>query len=812
MIQDVRYGLRTLVRSPVFTLAAIATLAIGIGANTTIFSLVNAVLLRPPAAVAAPDELVAVYTSDFSGPLYGASSFPDYEAFRTGTAGVLSDVAAYTLRPVTLVERGETRRVLAELVSPNYFEALGVRLPVGRGFTSAEGRPGAAGVAVVSYALWQSALGGGADVLGRELHLNGGTFTIIGVAPAGFNGALRLAPADLWVPVPASAEALGASRAGERGNRGLFVLGRLADGASVDEAQARLDVLARQLYRAYPAQWENVRGEGRTVTVLPERETRIPPMMRGPALGFLGLLFAVVGLLLLLCCANVANLLLARATRRTREIAVRLSLGARRARLARQLLTESLVLALLGGAAGVLLAFWASDALLSFRAALPIQIALDLSPDARVLGFALAATLVTGLLFGLAPALQATRPDVVRALKEETPQPGSGRARLRGALVVGQIAISLVLLVGAGLFLRSLQEAANANLGFDPDGVLVASLDLESDGYTEETRRQFHGRLARRLEALPGVEAVALARDVPLSAGWARRGISVEGYEPAEGEDMEFHSNIVGPGYLETMRVPLVRGREFTAADRTGAPGVIIVNEAFARRFWPDEDPLGKRIGRGDQTFEVIGVTRTGKYRMLSEEPTPYFYLPYLQVGGEMTLHVRAAGELADLARLVRAEIRALDPDTPILGLEPIHERTAFAVLPQRVGAALLGLFSIVALLLAGIGLYGVMAFGVGQRTREIGIRIALGARPRDVVRMILRQGLRLSAVGLGIGLLASAALTRLISGFLYGVGAFDATAFAAVAVLLAAVALLATYLPARRATRIDPVGAIRSE
>ncbi len=816
VLDDLRYAARLLLRSPGFTLVAVATLALGIGANTTIFGVVDSLLLRPPARVAEPDRLVWLWTSDFSGPPYGASSYPDYEEFAKQT-DVLSGVAAFTPKPANLVRGGETRRLMTELVSGNYFDVLGVRPVLGRFFAADEGKPGEpVPVTVLSYALWQGAFGGDPGVVGRTVQLGASEFTVVGVAPEGYRGGLPILQVDAWVPVTAEALLSGGNDyVGQRGNRGLMIVGRLRDGVGLAAARSRFDVVASRLHAAYPAAWTDVKEQGRRITVMPEKEARIPPMVRGPALGFLALLGGVVILVLLICCANVAGLLVARAAARSREIAVRLSLGASRRRLVRQLLTESALLALLGGSAGIAIAYGTADLLARFQPPLPVSVHLDARPDSAVLAFALLITLGTSLVFGLLPALQATRPGTADALKDAAGAGESrGRARLRRALVVAQVAVSVVLLAGAALFVRSLQAAQDVDPGLDPSGVIVASMDLTTQGYDDARREQFYDQLKTRLAALPGVTGVALAKDVPLGLGGGRTGTGVAGYQPAPGEDMEFHYNIVGPDYFDVLHVPVVRGRGFTPADRAGSQNVVVVNETFARRFWPGEDPVGKRLTHfsGLEDLQVVGVARDGKYTSLGEDPTPYVYGAYLQEPRDMVVHVRTSGDPGDLIPLVRREVRTLDPRLPILTLQPMEEVMAVSLLPQRIGAAALGLFAGLALLLSTVGLYGVVAYSVSRRTREIGVRVALGAGARDVVGLVVRQGLGVTAVGLGLGLVVAAGLATLAGGFLFGVPPVDPLAYAAVILTLLAAAAVASILPARRAARVDPASAIRHE
>jgi len=670
-------------------------------------------------------------------------------------------------------------------------------------------------VVVISHALWQSRFGSDPAAVGRAIRLNAGVFTVVGVAPEGFQGSMRGLRVDAWVPVEAFALSTGDTGAlTERGSRGLLLLGRLTPDVSLEAARARFEVVASQLLAAYPDTWRDLSGRGRTVSVLPERESRVLPELGGLVVGFMALLSAAVALVLLICCANVANLLIARASARTREIGIRHSLGAGRARLVRQLMTESALLALLGGGAGALISFGATNLLLRIQLPFPLPVAIDVDTDLRVFGFAMAVALGTAVAFGLAPALHASRVDTSTALKEGAVDLTRRRPfRLRNALVTAQVAVSLVLLVGASLFLRSLQHASTVDPGFDPDNVVVASFDLATQGYTEAQSRAFYAELTERAASLPGVLGVTLARNVPLSGDGGRRGIGVEGYEPRPGEDMEFHFNMVGPGYFDVMRVPLASGRAFAESDREGAAQVAVVNESFARRFWPGEDATGKRLSQfGVGSIEIVGVARDGKYETLAEAPRPYVFRPFLQDYEEMTLHVRAADDGASLIPLLRREIRALDEQLPILSIAEMESEMAFATLPQRVAAALLGACSVFALLLAAVGLYGVVAYAVSARTREIGIRMALGASRASVVRLVLGTSMRLVAWGAAFGLVLSLIGGRAIGSFLGGVSAVDPIAVLAGPLVLAASALVASYLPARRAARVDPMDALRQE
>jgi predicted permease len=817
---DFRYALRRLIRARGFTLAASLTIALGVGANTAIFSLVNAVLLRPPVAVAEPDRLVGAFTSDYSGPPFGSSAFADVADFDRLGSDVFTGVMGFSPRPAAVGSDDNLERIAAEVVSDNYFQVLGTKQAVGRAFGPEQRVQGGAPVAVISYALWQRRFGGDPSIVGKQLRMNAREFTILGVAPAGFAGSLRGLVVDVWVPA-AIGTYVGMSSDGftSRGDRSALVYARLRPGVTIEQAQARMSIVARQLLGAYPESWTDVTRQGRRITIIPERETRIPPQVRGPALGFVALLMGTVGLVLLVCCANVAGLLLARAAGRLKEVGIRISLGASRGRIIRQMLTESVLLAALGGIVGVVAAVWAGRAVmaLGMPSQVPVPIALNLQPDFRVLLFTLAITLVTGVVFGLAPALRASRADVVSALKTDTPamRLGGRRFSLQGALVVGQVSLSMLLLVGALLFLRTLRAAATIDPGFRVDNMLLLDISPRPGEEGRVDPEQIALGVRDRVAAIPGVANVSWASSVPLGLDDSRRGLRVQGYRPRDGEDMEFHYTMAGPRYFETMQVPLVRGRGFTDADRPGAPLVMVVNETFARKFWGTADPIGKRIsisGEGGPWLEVIGLARDGKYVSIAESPKPYVYYPQLQNPDGITLHVRTTGDPKRLLTAVRREVSIVAPTWMIERPRTLEENMGASLLPQRIAAGILATFGVVVLLLAAVGLYGVVAFAVAQRTREIGIRVALGAQSTEVLRMMLRQGMTLAGLGLLVGLPLAIVAAKLVSGFLLGAGSTDAFVFVVAAATLAIVTLVASYVPARRASRVDPMEALRSQ
>jgi putative ABC transport system permease protein len=827
--QDLRYGARMLLKKPGFTLIAVLTLALGIGANTAIFSLIDALLLRPLPGVEDPERLVMVYTSDFSSGRYSSSSYPDYKDFRDQNH-ILSGLAAFTNSAMHLSTGGESERVRGGLVTGNYFSVLGVKATMGRTLLPEDDQSlGAHPVAVLSHDLWQRRFGGDQSVVGKSVSLNGYTFTIIGVAPEGFRGTGLQTVLELWVPIlmyrqinnPAASQAPPAASQApfdRRGSRGFTLVGRLRPEATLEQAQAQFTAIAAQLARAYP---ETNLGtlqqpdQPRPVTLVPINQAMVGPATRESTSRVTQMLMAVVGIVLLIACANIANLLLAQARGRQKEVAVRLALGATRLRIIRQLLAESALLALVGGAASLLLALWLAELLLSFEMFAAFA-ALDLKLDPRVLGFTLIISLLTGAIFGLAPALQASKPELVSALKES----GSGdrsvprRIGFRNVLVTAQVALSLILLVGAGLFARSLQKAYATDLGFETGNGLLASVDLARQGYNEAQGRQFYRQLMERVEALPGVRAATLALYIPINAGGSRRGVSIEGYTPRPNEDLELNFNIVGSAYFRALGIPLVMGRGFSEQETDAK--VAIINETMARRYWPDQNPLGRRISSSrsqGQFFEVIGVVRTGKYRNLREEALPYIYLPlsqHYQPG--MTLFVRTSGDVASVQPSVRAAVKAVDQNLPLFEVKSFDEHMARALAPERTSAALTGSFALLALLLAAVGIYGTTSYSVAQRTHEVGIRIALGARRDDVLKLIVWQGMSFVLIGIAVGLSGALALMRLIASFLYGVSATDLLTFAVIALLLAIVALLACFLPAWRATKVDPIVALRYE
>ena len=811
LIQDLRYALRMLARTPGFTAVAGISLALGIGANTAIFSLTYAVLMRP-LQVDDPNRLVAVFARYEGGGPYGMSSYPDYRDFRD-RSDVFSGLAAHTVTPVSLSSDDSAQVILGKVVTANYFSVLGVDAAHGRTFLPEEGYPSRArDVCVISDGLWKRRFGADPAVVGRNLVVNGSPTTVVGITPEGFRGTWPALAIDIWTPMSMVERMVtfGVDMEG-RNNEWLAIIGRLKPGVTLSQASSRMLAMSNQLAEEYPG------NRNKRSVVVGFHQDRVP-LVSGAAdaaHGVLVMLLAVVGVVLLIACTNVANTLLARGVARRREIAVRLAIGAGRGKIVRQLLTESVLLALIGGAAGLLVARWAMDGLLALMPTMPLPVRLELGLDLPVLLFTLAVSLATGVLFGLFPAWQATRPQLISALKEAgaLAAGGGSRSKLRHALLTAQVALSLVLLIGAGLFLKSLRNASSIDPGFDPQDLLRAGISVGLQGYDESEGRRFHQALLEKVRAIPGVQSAAWGAQVPLGPMFRSRSISVPGYEAREGEFMSFGYNGVGPGYFEAVGAPILFGRGFLRSDTAESENVVIVNEAMAQRFWPGRNPVGNAMGVGGVEHRIIGVAKTGKYRTLGEDPTPYYYLPLEQhYESLLYLHVRTAGNASPVVAAMLAEMRTLDPHIPAFDVQTMSDHLNYARFPAILAGALFGVFGALALVLSVVGIYGVISYWVNQRTREIGIRSALGAARGDVIRMVLRRGLVLTCGGIFCGLLAAAALSRLVARFLYGANPLNAEMFLGASLVLVLVALAACYVPARRATKVDPMTALRYE
>jgi predicted permease len=830
-LQDVRIGVRMLRKNPSFTLVVAATLALGIGANTAIFGLVDALLLRPLPIVKAPSELVLLVRGDGRGP---ALSYPDFRVLREHNE-VLSDLALYTQVPISFGNNVHSEVVLGAMVSGNYFDVLGIRPYLGRVFLPEEDRtPGAHPVVVLSHNFWRTRFNSDLTLVGQTIVLNNQRFTVAGVGPAGFDGESPPMKVSLWIPVMMTAamrwEPTEARHdpLSNRHDENFGAIGRLKEGVSVTQAQATLETINRQLEQSNPAPPEQRfnPNDDRSLRLLSPQGIMIGPI-REMAATSSRLAGAAVLTVLLIACANVANLLMARAATRRKEVAVRLALGATRGRLIRQLLTESVLLALVGATAGLFLAYWINQLLMAFKPPFPppFTFTLNLSFDIRTFAFTFLLAIATGVIFGMVPALQASKPDVLPALKDESNAEGAHVRWLnwRNALVITQVALSLALLIGTGLFLRTLRYAQQIDLGFKPDQVLAASFNLRLQRYNEAQGREFYQRIVERVETLPGVQTASVTNLLPLGFIWLSTPVVPEDREVLPNEQV-FAGNVsVGSRYFDTISTPLIRGRDFSAQDTIKSPQVAIVSEKLARRLWPEiKDPgeaLGKRlrVGRSDLiSCEVIGVAKDSRnniFNRIDREPEPTIYRPFAQNYSALaSLIVRTDGDPRGLISAVRREVAALDENLPAQDLQPLTETVSLASWSARTGAAVLGVFSLLGLVLAAIGIYGVISYSVSRRTREIGLRMALGAETRDVIKLIVKQGMGLTLIGALIGLMLAVTVTRLLASLLYGVTATDPATFAGVVLFVIGVAMLACYLPARRATKVDPMKALRCE
>ncbi len=809
LFQDIRFAVRSLLRRPLFTAIGVLTLALGIGLNTAVFSAIEALLLRPLPGTRAPEEVVQIYRS-WPGMSYGSSNVPHYVDVKERGQDLFQNAAIWDYEFINLSFNGQNERAMASVVSASYFPTLGVEMAHGRSFTADEDVGyGAHPVAILSYSSWQRKFGGDPAIVGKQMIINGQAYTIVGITAKEFVGAMPMVAPTVFVPLMQLVHISGRGNDvfEKRDNNFMNMIARLKPGVTAEQAQARLTAINRQIAEQYPRQYK-----GSGMLLVRQSDAGIHPMFRQTQVQMSSLIMAVVAMLLLIACVNVANLFLARASERSREMAVRLSIGARRARLIRQLLTESILFAIVSGVVGLLIASWAISIANGVRIPMDIDMQPNLQLSIPVLAFSLAISLAVGMLFGLAPALQATRPSLVPALKGEAPAGGS-RSRLSAPLVVAQMALSLMLLTCAGLFLRNIRLATNLDKGFAAQNVLMADVDPQLQGYTRARTEQFYNRLMERVKALPGVEGVGLIDNPQLGLSNSDTGVEVDGYVPAPEESMSIQYGVVSPGYFEALQVPLLKGRTFTLQDDSTAAPAIIVNQRFVDRFLQGRDPIGAKVKHGAKECIIVGVTTTGKYRSLGEEPTAFIYFPQLQNWSSgMNIVVRTAGDPMNLVPTLRSEVAAMDPTLPLGNIKSLTTHLGLALLPSRIAGTALGVFGLLGLLLAAVGMYGVMSYSVAQRTREIGIRMAIGSSRGEVVRLVIGQGMRLVGIGMALGLVGALGAARLVRGLLYGGSSADPITIGVVSLVLISVALLAVWIPARRASGVDPIRALRTE
>jgi putative ABC transport system permease protein len=810
LFDDLRYGLRGLSKNRGFALAAVLSLALGIGANTTIFTLLNAIFLRP-LPVRDPAQLAAVFTTDPRIPGLLLCSYPNYQDYRDHNT-VFSSLLLYSALTVNLTGRGDPQLLTGQLVSANYFSTLGVDPVVGRGFRAEEGVAGASPVAVIGHALWLRLFGGSPDVTRRTIEISGHPYSIIGVAPKGFLGVNQLKEAEIFLPFSVYPQVYPLPGQVAQRRALLFnAVGRLKPGVSIRQAESGLQSLAQELERQYPRE-----NQGRRVSLTTVTEAALNARTR-PVVSQAGaVLMTFSALVLLIACANVANLLLARATGRHKEIAIRLAMGASRGRLIRQLLTESVLLAIAGGACGLILANWARDLLWALRPPMFNHAGFRLELDLRVLLFTAGISLATGVLFGLAPAFRATKADLATDLKERASAPAGFQHvwHPRAMLVMAQVAFSLVALIGAGLFARSLRSAGQIDPGFDATHLGIVAYNVTDQAYNEGRGREYHQRAVEQAASVHGVVSAALGRDGPFRVASSRMLLLAGQENTATGQGRSTLTCVVSPGYFRTMGITLLRGRDFRATDTKTTTRVVIINQTAAAAYWPGQDPIGQRISFAGEGLpvEVIGIVKTANYLAIAEAPQPLVYLSLVQYYFPIAvLYVRTAGEPEAVMGAVRREVQALDGDL-LLQVESLETSIRELLWAQRMSAALLAVFGALALLLATVGIYGVISYSVRQRTREIGVRLALGATVGDIHRMILLEGIRLVGIGVAAGGAVSLAAAGSVGGMLFLKNPRDAPTFVLVPAMLALVGVVACWIPAIRATNIDPSVALRDE
>jgi macrolide transport system ATP-binding/permease protein len=823
LLLDTKQSIRRLAQTPGFTLTALLIVGLGIGANAAVFSVVDGILFRPP-PWERPDEIVWIYQdSDDGDP--SSSSYPAYRDMAAHTdlfTGVTAVISGWSARHMT--DEGDARHVTVSFVTAGYFPVLGLSPSRGIWLESGHDNPGAEPVAVVSHRAWQNSFAGDLDIIGRRVRLNGASVTIIGVGPKGYTGTTPGVDVDFWLSI-SSAGPIGGdffwATLEHREDHWFWVLARLQPGVTAQRAQAAMNVLAQRLASEFP-----LLNEGRDITVFPSSSIRVHPDEDAILFPVGAVLMAVVGLVLLIACSNMANLLLARASTRGREIALRLALGATRGRLIRHLLTESVILSFAGSALGLLFAYWVGRVLTVYQPSLPGGATIEISVDTRVLVFAVVLAAVTGMLIGLIPALRASRPDLVPSLKDSKDSLGVGgrpsrRPRwldLRNALVMLQVAVSLVLLAGAGLLVKSLMNSQNVDLGFTKTGIAIVEADVREAGYEGETGRQLFDDFKRRITGLPGVEEASYTTRLPVTPSGGSSTLEIEDYQATTGTgQVEVINADVDPDYAKTFGIPLLHGRNFTPDDILGTERVALVNEAFGRRYWGTSDVVGRRYrhqGYPDSWVQIVGVLGNVKVRTPGETPTPMFYRPLAQNSGwsRLSLVARVAGDPVAAVRTMRQELRALDADVPVTQARTMEDHVDMAMAMPLTAAGMLGLFGGLALLLASMGLYAVVAFAVARRTGEIGIRMALGASKGNVVGMVIKEMMIVVAIGVGVGIVLALMATPVLESILFDVAPSDPMTLTAVAALLMLVTLFATWLPARRAAASDPMVALRKE
>jgi predicted permease len=810
ILQDIRYGVRMLAKNPGFAAAAVLSLALGIGGNATVYSWLEAVLLHPLSMVQDSERLLDVETVMPDGE-YHTSSYLDYKDYRDHNH-VFSDMVGFELVGINLKLEKEQlpQRNWGLIVSENFFDVLGVKATRGRVFHESDAHgPNSDPYIVLGDALWRRRFGADPRVVGKSVEINQHPFTVIGVAPRGFGGTIVGIAAEYFVPMMMQPQALPGESLEMRNPTFVHMMGRLRPGATLGQARAEMTTIARQLEQQYPDTNKDV---GAHVVPVWQAHYGLQAFLL-PVLKFL---MVVVILVLLIACANVANLLLARATMREKEIAIRSALGADRARLIRQLLIESLLIAGLGGATGILLSLWTTSFLTVFTPPAHLPIFLPVGVNGRVLAFTLALSILTAVIFGLAPAWQITRPSGNVSLKDggRTSSASAGQHRLRNLLVVTETILAVVLLAGAGLLVRSLRVATTSSPGFHADHVLLTAFDLRGNGYSDDKAASFFEQLTDRLKTLPGVEGASLERYVPMwFTGRSYTIPDLEGYTPKPSEQNLIEYNVVGPSYFSLMQIPILSGREFSPQDRMGSPRVCIINQTMAQRFWPGQNPVGRQVGTWDRQWTITGVVKDIKYHSMNESPMPFLYFPFWQdTGGDANVLIRTSGDPLKLLPPVREQVRQLDSRVAVLESDSVENLFSVSLFAYRTAATLAAVLGGLGLLLAAIGIYGVLSYSVSQRSHEIGIRMALGAGRHDVLGLVVGQGMRLTLAGIALGLVAALGAMRLLGSLLYGVTANDPVTFVVVMATLTVVALVACYVPARRAMAVDPMVALRHE